>query len=186
VSEAVIFLVDGKMSEIVGRIKDRYALLEKIESVIPGFRGYKEKEIRRESDRLVRDHVYSVLYEAKQYLRDALVPVIEAERREFYPQLNRIIAKLDRLAEQINHADYGYSGFFNAVKIKEPELDLLIEYDYNLISLASDIRNVTLNLKQLAYRKDFNVFGEKLLELESKIARLDEAVIGRERIIRGV
>jgi hypothetical protein len=39
---------------------------------------------------------------------------------------------LDRFANRIRHADYGYTGFFDAVKIWEDELEKLYEYDLAL------------------------------------------------------
>src|SRR2546428_5023330 len=41
--------------------RSQTGLLEKIELFLPGFRGYKEKELRRESDKLVRNQIYMKL-----------------------------------------------------------------------------------------------------------------------------
>ena len=43
------------------KFKVKCAFLRRIAAFIPGFRGYKEKEIRRESDRLIRNHLYMKL-----------------------------------------------------------------------------------------------------------------------------
>ena len=60
----------------VERGKAGTGLLEKIELFIPGFRGYKEKEIRRESDRLIRNQVYQKLSEATAKAKDAYLSLI--------------------------------------------------------------------------------------------------------------
>ena len=40
--------------------------LEKLINKIPGYHGYKEKEMRRDADKLLRDHIYGVLTEQRQ------------------------------------------------------------------------------------------------------------------------
>jgi hypothetical protein len=39
---------------------------------------------------------------------------------------------LDRFANRVRHADYGFTGFFDAVKIYEDELDRLYAFDLAL------------------------------------------------------
>ncbi|MEM1673716.1 MAG: hypothetical protein QXN24_03585 [Candidatus Bathyarchaeia archaeon] len=51
------------------RIHEERSLLERIVGYIPGYRGYKEKELRRESDRLVRMDVVNRLKAAKDLLK---------------------------------------------------------------------------------------------------------------------
>lgn len=45
------------MSKVYEKVKERVRLVEKIELFVPGFRGYKEKELRRESDRIIREYL---------------------------------------------------------------------------------------------------------------------------------
>jgi len=45
----------------------KYAI-EKIASYIPGYAGYKEKEVRRETDALLRRHIASILSSAAAQL----------------------------------------------------------------------------------------------------------------------
>jgi len=44
--------------DVYSEVKGQMRLSERIAAFVPGFRGYKEKEMRRESDRLVRNHLY--------------------------------------------------------------------------------------------------------------------------------
>ncbi len=64
-----------------GQVKDQMRLSERILAVIPGFHGYKEKELRRESDRLIRNHLYIKLTGAKNDLRTIYQKL--ADRRWF-------------------------------------------------------------------------------------------------------
>ena len=57
--------------DYLGKVKGERGLLEKIMGYIPGYHGYKEKELRRESDRLVRMEAVSRLKAAKTSIRRA-------------------------------------------------------------------------------------------------------------------
>jgi len=43
--------------------------------------------------------------------------------------MDRLLAKIERVNEKVNHASYGYAGFFDAIKIKEEHLDRMMDYD---------------------------------------------------------
>ncbi|MGB9842126.1 MAG: hypothetical protein ACPLKZ_05305, partial [Candidatus Bathyarchaeales archaeon] len=62
------------------KIKGERTLLEKIMSYIPGYSGYKEKELRRESDRLVRMEVVNRLKAAKMDFRRAFANPIAVQK----------------------------------------------------------------------------------------------------------
>ena len=54
---------------------------------------------------------------------------------------------LDRFGNRIRHADYGYSGFFDAVKIWEDELDRLYEFD---LALTERVEELALRIESLS------------------------------------
>ena len=58
----------SEKKDVYSDVKSQMRLSERIAAAIPGFHGYKEKEIRRESDRLVRNHLYLKLTAAKSSL----------------------------------------------------------------------------------------------------------------------
>jgi len=174
------------MSHIYEKVKGQLALLEKIETIIPGYRGYKEKELRRESDKIIRDYLFRVMTEAKNNFDESLISVVEAERTELFNTLNRIAAIMDRVAEKIHHASYGYSGFFDAIKIRENELDSLIKFDYTLIENINMLLQKCKELKTLADSRDFEAYKKKLDEIKRMLDELSAAILSRENLIRGV
>ncbi len=46
-------------NDVYAQSKSQMRLSERIAAALPGFRGYKEKELRRESDKLIRNNLYS-------------------------------------------------------------------------------------------------------------------------------
>ena len=43
--------------DLLGKARSQQNLLERIANRIPGFRGYREKELRRDAARLQREHL---------------------------------------------------------------------------------------------------------------------------------
>ncbi len=137
--------------------------LEKLALTIPGFRGYKEKEIRREADRLLRQHLASVLDEARGLLQEVQITVMQKGKIGLLDDLERAIMKLQNTTDRLRTATYGYSGFFDAVKIREEELDALYNFDLSLLGKAETVIAAARGLKEAADK------GEDLLPLISQM-----------------
>jgi hypothetical protein len=166
-------------------VQGQMRLSERIASFIPGFRGYKEKELRRESDRLIRNHLYLKLSIEKNDLREISQKLADRRYFDVLTDMDRLLAKMDRVVEKVNHASYGYSGFFDAVKVKEENLDHMIDFDNKLLeainALATEIdafkadlaSGVTTNLKTRVQ----NV-TDKLESLENTFDQRNEVILG--------
>jgi len=170
----------------VERGKAGTGLLEKIELFIPGFRGYKEKEIRRESDRLIRNQVYQKLSEATAKAKDVYRSLVNQGVSEAWDDTDHMMAKLDRITERINHSEYGYAGFFDIAKVKEPELDRMIDYDLQMLQMAEAVGQAVNTLKE-------SVDGERPAEARGKVKEalktvdaLEAAYNNRKQVILGV
>jgi len=120
-------------NDVYSDVKGQMRLSERIAAFIPGFRGYKEKEMRRESDRLIRNHLYQKLSIEKNDLREISQKLADRRYFDVLTDMDRLLAKMDRVVEKVNHASYGYSGFFDAVKVKEDSLDSMIDFDSKLM-----------------------------------------------------
>ena len=175
----------SEKTDVYAKTKDQMRLSERIAAFLPGFRGYKEKEIRRESDRLIRNHLYLKLTDAKNDLRTISQKLADRRYFDVITDVDRLLAKMDRIVEKVNHASYGYSGFFDAVKVKEENLDRMIDFDNQLMNeinaLATEVdgfkadlaSGVTTNLKTRVQ----NV-TDKLESLEETFDRRNEVILG--------
>ena len=172
-------------NDTLSNVQGQMNLPEKIASFVPGFRGYKEKEIRRESDRLIRNHLYMKLSLEKTNLREIEQKLADRRYFDVLTDMDRLLAKMDRVVEKVNHASYGYSGFFDAVKVREDNLDHMIDFDNKLLdginALATEIdafkadlaSGVTTNLKTRVQ----NV-TDKLESLENTFDQRNEVMLG--------
>ena len=172
-------------NDTLSKVQGQMSLPEKIAAFVPGFRGYKEKEIRRESDKLIRNRLYMKLSLEKTDLREIEQKLADRRYFDVLTDMDRLLAKMDRVVEKINHAPEGYSGFFDAVKVREGNLDSMIDFDSKLIdgitALATEIdafkadlaSGATTNLKTRVQ----NV-TDKLESLENTFDQRNEVIMG--------
>jgi hypothetical protein len=178
-----------KMSDkkdVYSEVKGQMRLSERIAAFIPGFRGYKEKELRRESDRLLRNHLYLKLSEAKTDLRDIFQKLSDRRYFDVLTEMDRLVAKTDRVVEKVNHASYGYTGFFDAVKVKEAALDRMIDFDNNLIDEITAFASEVDAFKAEFATGETKNLKTRIQSVTDKLDSLENTFDEREEVILGV
>jgi hypothetical protein len=168
------------------RIKENEKLLERLMLILPGFRGYKQREQRREADKIVRDYIYNVLEHAKDDLANCFQALSDAKATELLEPMNRLTAQLDRVAEKINHGSYGYSGFFDSIKIEEPELDNMLSYDTQLMDSAREFSEATTTFRTDLDQNKLENARNSQQALEGLLRSLEVAFDQRKAVIEGV
>jgi len=171
---------------IYEKAKEEMRLSERILAALPGFRGYKEKELRRESDRLIRNHLYQRLTEARKDLKEVFQKLSDSRLLEVLTDMDRFVMRFDRVSEKINHASYGYTGFFNIVKVEEEKLDRMIEFDTGLMDDVDKIVEETTTFKKEVVKQKFEKAREHIQSLSDMLEELEETFNGREEVIMGV
>jgi len=162
------------------------ALLEKISLAIPGFRGYKLKELRREADKLIRDHMYRRLVDAESGLKGIFQRLVINKLMDVLDDTDRLIAKFDRVSELINHAPYGYSGFFNVVKVEEDDLDNMINFDLKMVASVKDIEAKVKQFKGEVMGGKFENVRTYVNDIRESIEALESTFDERKEVIMGV
>ena len=135
------------MSDIFERVTGEQDFFKKLLAKIPGFKGYIERGDRRMSDKLLRDSIakeFETLYQRVSGLQRDL---ISQGGIEYIDDLEAAVIKLRQFIDRVRTASYGYAGIFDAIKIKEEELEQVYQYDYALLSLADDVRSAVDNVE---------------------------------------
>jgi hypothetical protein len=166
--------------------KKQMRLSERILAAIPGFRGYKEKELRRESDKLIRNHLYRKLHKAKGGLKTVFQKLSDRRLFEVLTDMDRLMAKADRVAEKVNHASYGYTGFFDVVKVEEEDLDRMIDFDSQLVDEVENIVSEIAAFKSEVMRQEVKNAREHIKNISEKLEAFEETFDNREEVILGV
>jgi hypothetical protein len=168
------------------KVKSERGLLEKIMGYVPGYHGYKEKELRRESDRLVRMEAVQRLKAAKTSIRRAsanpsMVQKLVQEDTYKYDTIN---SRLDRITQRIDRAVAGYAGMFDAIKVKEDKLDTVLQHDVSLIEKAEAIKTDSRSFSKMQPGNDD--WGTAADALIDKIEEYDSLIDERSQVLRGL
>ena len=172
--------------DVYAQAKSQMRLSERIAAALPGFRGYKEKELRRESDKLIRNHLYLKLSKDKDNVRSIAQRIADKRYLDVLTDIDRLTAKMDRITEKVNHASYGYSGFFDIVKIKEENLDRMITFDNQLLDEVNALTASIDDLKAQLLSGNYSNLKDKIQTVTDKFELLEDTFDKREEVILGV
>ena len=172
--------------DVYAQAKSQMRLSERIASALPGFRGYKEKELRRESDKLVRNNLYLKLTKAKDNVKSISQKIADKRYMDVLTDVDRLNAKMDRITEKVNHASYGYAGFYDIVKIKEENLDRMITFDNQLLDEVNALTASIEDLKTQLLSNNFANLKDKIQTITDKFELLEDTFDKREQVILGV
>lgn len=168
------------------KIRNERGILEKIMNYIPFYRGYKEKELRRDSDRMVRNDVVNRLKQAKTMLRRQFADpsLINKLTADDTFRLEAVNLRLERVMQRVDRAVAGYAGMLASIKVKEDKLDLVIEHDLGLIEKADAIKTDIEALREIRLGSaEWALVMDGIIE---KAEELDKRVDERSWILRGL
>lgn len=135
------------MSDILQRVSDERDIFKKLLAKIPGFKGYIERGDRRMSDKLLREQVASEFEGLYQRVSSLQRDLISQGEIEYIDDLETSVIKLRQFIDRVKTASYGYAGIFDAIKIKEEELDQVYQYDYALLALSDEVSSAIDNVE---------------------------------------
>jgi hypothetical protein len=121
------------MTDFQGQIESGRGKLKELLLKVPGFKGYIEMEDRRTADKLLREIVAARFQELLDKLTGIQTEFVDRGDLAYLDDLETIVVKLRTFIDRINHAAYGYTGFFSAIKIDPERLDRLYDYDQALL-----------------------------------------------------
>jgi hypothetical protein len=176
----------SEKKDLYAEAKKQMRLGERIVAAIPGFRGYKEKELRRESDKLIRNHLHLKLSESKDDLKTVFQKLSDRRYFDVITDMDRLMAKVDRITEKVNHASYGYSGFFNIIKVTEENLDRMIDFDNKLVDEAEGLAADVDAFKAEISKGETKNAKEKIQNITDKIETFEKTFDKRVEAILGV
>jgi hypothetical protein len=127
------------MTDLTGQIKEQRGGFAKLLSKLPGFKGYMEKETRRDADKIVRDAVAAKFTDQLDRMTELQNELLFGGGFELIDDVEQSAVKLRLFIDRVKTAPRGYAGIFDAVQVKEDQLDQLYNFDYQLLSEADNL-----------------------------------------------
>jgi len=165
---------------ILDKARAAQNLIERIANKIPGFAGYRERELRRDADRLEREHLAKRLEQHKAALNTLANAATRGGSLDAINDIETARKRLDKIVARVRYADRGYSGFFDAVKIDEAILARVYQFD---LDLANGVDEIEAAAQEAARAADVKAAVPALM---SKIDAFDAHLSERESILSGV
>jgi len=151
------------------KVQQAFNKVEQKMKDVPGYKGYKEKEVRREADKLLRMQVARGFDEQRRRLVNVQANLVSAGRLNAVLHLDRAAAKLQLLVDRLKTASYGYSGLFSAVKVQEAELDALYNFDAALLNGVDKVRGCVEKVAAAANDEELTTAGNCLIRVAEEM-----------------
>ena len=173
------------MADYMQRSKEDRGIFERISLYIPGYSGYRQRNMRRDIDRLVRSHVALSIKEVKTVMNDRKREVMENGDMASVKTMERISTKIDTYMKSIESAESGYSGMWETIKTKEDELDSIIEWDEKLVIGCEELKQTLKDFRDQVDGGSADV-KQELREIERMVDDLKDALSQRKLVLKGL
>jgi hypothetical protein len=168
------------MDPILDKARAAQNALERLMNSVPGFKGYRERDLRRDADRLQREHISARLEDGKKALDQVAAALTRGGDLDVINDVETARKRIDKVSNRIRYAERGYSGFFDAVKVDETILAKVYAFDMGLVE---DVDGIRAAASAAAGASDVRT---ALQDLIGRIDALDARLSERENVLRGV
>lgn len=135
------------MSDLLQRVISQQDPLKKLLAKLPGFKGYYARADRRSADKLFRESVADKFQVQWQRLSSIQRDLVTTGHIDVLDEIEIGAIRLRQFIDRVKTAAYGYSGFFDPVKINEEELEKIYQYDLTLLAMADEVASAVDNLE---------------------------------------
>jgi hypothetical protein len=123
------------------------SFLEKAMRLIPGYKGYKRKEERRDNDQLFRTALVQRLDLLRTRLNEVPTGLRGPAALSAVSEFDRVQKKLEKVTDEVRFAARGYRGWFDMHKVREDELDSLYAFDVGLVENIDELEEAVAVLE---------------------------------------
>jgi hypothetical protein len=135
------------MSDIMDRVVGEQDLFKKLLSKVPGFKGYIERNHRREADKLLRETIADGFEAQWARISSLQRDLVNQGGLEYVDDLENAAIKIRQFIDRIRRAAYGYAGLFDAIKVNEEELAQIYQYDLALVNSIDEVGRAVDNVE---------------------------------------
>jgi len=145
---------------------------------IPGYKGYRDKETRRDEDKQVRESVANALTAQIDALTRYNADLSAARDFEGLAAIEPAVGQIRLLADRIRHASYGYGGIFSENDIDAAAIEQLRLFDTAMLREVDSLTGIVSKLTASTPPD-----SESRSALVTEITRLQSLFDGRGAVI---
>ncbi len=149
---------------------------------IPGWSGYRDKERRRESDRLLRERLATDYGAIADELGRLAARLAEDRKLRAIRYVDAPHGRLNHFIDRLTVATYGYAGLFSDRPVDADALDQIAAFDQSLGDGLEDVRSAAARLEETD--PDDPAFRERSEELRELIEGLLDRFDRRSEVIQ--
>jgi len=173
---------DASTASTIDQVKSKQGILSKIQNFLTG--GYGTKEDLRELDKKLRDSYYADFKGMRHRWEEIYLEALEAKQRNG-ADYKKVIQVMDRVAEKINRADYGYAGLMDRKgHIREDELAKVFNYDKALGDQVQVLEQAIDDLYALVEAENWGETPPKVRAVKLQLLDIEKKWDGREEEFR--
>jgi len=132
-------------SKTIEAVENKQGIIAKIQNIF-GL-GYATKEDLRELDKKLRDFYYADFKSLRHRWEEIYLSALNAGQKQAGDDFKKVIQVIDRVAEKVNRADYGYAGLMDRKgHVRENELARVFDYDK---ALGDNIQSIVKAVDEL-------------------------------------
>jgi len=174
--------VDTSTASTIDQVKDKQGIISKIQNFLT--LGYGTKEDLRELDKKLRDNYYSDFKAMRHKWEEISLEALKAKVRN-KDDYKKVIQVMDRVAEKINRADYGYAGLMDRKgHIREDELSKIFNYDKALGDQVDDLQKSVEEIYGMVEGENWIETSPKVRTVKLMLLDIEEKWDGREKEFR--
>ncbi len=135
---------------------------------IPGYRGYRSLEDRRDDDRRVREAIAGALGDTTGALTRLSARLAEERKLQQISGIERLVGTTRHLGDRVRTARYGYGGLFSQQPVGAVALDQLKQFDVafqNEIAALDEIAGRLTNSPEGPLPVDITAYGDEIVRL---------------------
>ena len=165
----------------VDKAKENMGTIERLLKGLPIVRGYVDKELRRDADYRLRQTIAGTLEVEKQRMHDLQKKLLKSGGLLYMDDLDSAITRVQKLADRVKTASYGFAGLLNAVKIQEDQLDALHRFDVGLAARTYEVQEAVDSLGSAVEAK--TGIGDAIDSLTEKLGELNRLYDARHKAV---
>jgi hypothetical protein len=165
----------------VDKAKENMGTIERLLKGLPIVRGYVDKELRREADYRLRQTIAGTLESEKQRMYDLQKKLLKGGGLLYMDDLDSAITRVQKLADRVKTASYGFAGLLDAVKIQEDQLDALHRFDVGLAERTYEVQKSVDSLGSAVETK--SGIGDAIDSLTEKLGELNRLYDARHKAV---